>query len=87
MAVSDLYHVAEYLVVYVAFSCSSSFEQLSPVYIFRNIRATFPSDVKYDLRPSFGLILLLTSPKFSDIAWSGSSFFILPNSLISNVDL
>ena len=51
-----------------------------------NIRATFPSAVKYDLRPSFGLRLLLTSPKFSAIAWSGSNFFILPNSLFSNVD-
>ena len=50
------------------------------MYIFRNINATFPSAVLYDLRPSFGLILLLTSPKFSAIAWSGSSFFILPNS-------
>ena len=40
-----------------------------------------------DLAPSFGLILLLTSPKFSATAWSGSSFFILPNSLFSNVDL
>ena len=30
------------------FSCSCSFEQLSPVYIFRNIRATFPSGVKND---------------------------------------
>ena len=47
----------------------------------------FSPELKYDLRPSFGLRLLLTSPKFSAIAWSGSSFFILPNSLFSNVDL
>ena len=69
------------------FNCSISFGQLRPVYIFRNINATFPSGVKYDLRPNFGLMILLTSPKFSAIARSGSSFFILPNSLFSNVDL
>ena len=34
-----------------------------------------------------GLRLLLTSPKFSAIAWSGSNFFILLNSLFSNVDM
>lgn len=32
-------------------------------------------------------VLFLTSPMFSAIAWSGSSFFILPNSLFSTVDL
>ena len=61
------YHVAEYLVADVPFICSSSLGQLSPVYIFRNIRATFPSGVKKDLRPSFGRILFLTRPKFSAI--------------------
>ena len=68
------YHVAEYLVVYVPFSCSISFGQLSPVYIFRNIRATFPSGVKNDLRPSFGLMLFLTRPKSSAISRRGSNF-------------
>ena len=80
------YHVAEYLVVYVPFSCSSSLGQLSPVYIFRNIRATFPSGVKNDLCPSFGLMLFLTRPKSSAISRRGSSFFILPNSLFSKVE-
>ena len=81
------YHVAEYMVVDVPFNCSISFGQLSPVYIFKNIRATFPSGVKKDLRPSFGLILFLTRPKFSAISRRESNFFILPNSLFSNVDL
>lgn len=80
------YHVAEYLVVYVPFSCSSSLGQLSPVYIFRNIRATFPSGVKNDLCPSFGLMLFLTRPKSSAISRRGNSFFILPNSLFSKVE-
>ena len=52
---------------------------------FWNNRATFPSAVKYDLRPSFGLRLLLISPRFSAFAWSGSNFFILPNSLFSKL--
>lgn len=72
------YHVAEYLVVYVPFSCSISFGQLSPVYIFRNIRATFPSGVKNDLRPSFGLMLFLTRPKSSAISRRGSNFVSCP---------
>ena len=41
----------------------------------------------YDLTPRRGLILFLASPKISAIACGGSSFFILPNSLFSNVDL
>ena len=72
------YHVAEYLVVYVPFSCSISFGQLSPVYIFRDIRATFPSGVKNDLRPCFGLMLFLTRPKFSAISRRGSNFVSCP---------
>lgn len=72
------YHVAEYLVVYVPFSCSISFGQLSPVYIFRNIRATFPSGVKNDLRPCFGLMLFLTRPKSSAISRRGSNFVSCP---------
>lgn len=72
------YHVAEYLVVYVPFSCSISFGQLSPVYIFRNIRATSPSGVKNDLRPSFGLMLFLTRPKSSAISRRGSNFVSCP---------
>ena len=44
------------------FSYSISFWQPSPMFIFRNIRATFPSGVKNDLRPSFGLMLFLTRP-------------------------
>ena len=80
------YHVAEYLVVDVPFSCSISFGQLSPVYVFRNIRATFPSGVRNDLRPSFGLMLFLTRQKFSAISRRGSNFFILPNSLFSKVE-
>lgn len=68
------------------FSCPISFWQLSPVYIFRNIRATSPSGVKNDLRPSFGLMLFLTRPKFSVITRRGSSFFIPPNSLFSKVE-
>ena len=71
------YHVAEYLVVDVAFSSSSSFGQLSPMYI-RNISATFPSGVKNDLRPSFGLMLFLTRPKFSAISRRGSNFVSCP---------
>ena len=47
---------------------SVSFGQLRPVCIFKNINATFPSGMKYDLRPNFGLMLLLTNPKFSAIA-------------------
>ena len=40
-----------------------------------------------DLTPRCGLILFLASPKLSAIAWSESSFFILPTSHYSNVDL
>ena len=69
------------------FNCSINLGQLSPVYIFRNISATLPSGVKYDFLPRLGLRLLLVSPKFSAISRSGSSFFILPNSLFSKVDL
>ena len=54
--------------------------------IFRNIRATFPSGVKNDLNPSFGLTLFLTIPKLSAISRRGSSFFILPKSLFSKVE-
>lgn len=60
------------------FSCSSSLGQLSPVYIFRDIRATFPSGVKNDLRPCFGLMLFLTRPKFSAISRRGSNFVSCP---------
>ena len=80
------YHDAEYRVANLMFSYSISFWQPSPVFIFRNIRSTFPSGVKNDLRPSFGLRLFLTSPKFSAIPWRGSNFFILPNSLFSKVE-
>lgn len=43
-------------------------------------------EVKYDLRPSLGRRLFLVSPKFSAISQRGSNFFILPNSLVSNVE-
>ena len=41
----------------------------------------------YDLTHRRGLILFLASPKLSAIACSESSFFILPTSHYSNVDL
>ena len=75
------------MVVDVAVQLSQKFRAVeSPVYIFRNIRATFPSGVKNDLRPSFGLILFLTKPKSSAISRRGINIFILPNSLFSNVE-
>ena len=52
--------------------------QLSPVYNFRNIRTTFPSGMKNDLRPSFGLMLFLIRPKFSAISRRGSNFVSCP---------
>ena len=57
------------------------------MYIFKNIKAALPSGVKNDFLPRLGIILLLTSPKFSANSRSGSSFFILPSSLFSNVDV
>ena len=57
----------------------------NPVYIFRNIIATLPFGVKYAFHPNFGLKFMLTNPKFSTISQRGCSFFILPNSLFSNV--
>ncbi len=66
---------------------------LYPVCQLRHVcRVDAEEDVQdfRQLRPSLDLpqvvVLLRTSPKFSAIAWSGSSFFILPNSLFSTVD-
>ena len=64
--------------VAITLASAISFGQLSPVYIFRHIRATFPSGVKNDLRPSFGLMLFLTRPKFSAISRRGSNFVSCP---------
>lgn len=48
-----------------------------------NLRTHFPSVVKKESRPSFGLMLFLIRPKLSAISRRGSrsNFFILPNSL------
>ena len=76
---------AEQLIVDV--SVPISFGLLRTVYIFRNISATLPSGVKYDLRPILDLMLLLVSPEFSAIARSGNFFLVLHNSLCVNVCL
>ena len=83
----DYPHTAEQIVVDLPFNCSSSFGLLRPVYIFRKISATLPSGVKYNLRPIFGLVLLLLCSKFSAISCRGSFRLILPSSLCSNVCL
>ena len=77
-ACRSYYHVAEYLVVTVAVQLFHQFGQMNPVYIFRNIRATFHSGVKNDLRPSLGLMLFFTRPKFSAISRRGSNFVSCP---------
>ena len=44
------------------------FNSKQPLMHLQEHKCHYPFRVKYDLRPSFGLRLLLTSPKFSAIA-------------------